>query len=113
MELHPGPPGQVGQAAEVNALFSSASLVMGCRKADGEAWFTAAAWHFCIWGIGMFWTFYGAREDRRVGWPAKATRDRDPAHNDTCSARKTVERLFFIIEDLADIGADKPSPTAH
>ena len=61
----------------------------------------------------MFWTFYGAREDRRVGWPAKATPERDPAHTHTRSAPKTAEQLFFKIGDLVEMTSDKPSPIAH
>ncbi len=61
----------------------------------------------------MFWTFYGAREDRLVGWPGKTGSQCDPPHAGTRSANKTAEQLFFIIEDLADIGADKPIPATH
>ena len=59
----------------------------------------------------MFWTFYGAHEDRRFGWPAKATPERDPAH--TRLAPETAKQILFVIEELADIGGDRPVPTAN
>jgi hypothetical protein len=86
---------------------------VGCRKAGGNAWLTAAAWHFLFWGFDMFWTFYGAHEDRLVGRPGKTGSQCDPSHAGTHSARKTAEQLFFIIEDLTDTGADKPIPATR
>jgi hypothetical protein len=61
----------------------------------------------------MFWTFYGAREDRRAGWPGKATPKPDQPRADRRSAPKTVEQLFFVIEEMAEINSDKPAPVAH
>jgi len=61
----------------------------------------------------MFWTFYGAREDRFVGRPEKTGSQCDPPHAGNRSANKTAEQLFFVIEDLTDIGADKRVPATH
>ena len=112
MGLHPGSPGHVCQAAEANALFTVRQSINGLQETDREAWLITAAWHFCIWGFDMYWTYCGVREDRRVGWPGEATPERDMTKAGMRSVPRTFEQVLFLIEERTEIG-DRPSRTAH
>jgi|GEM_PF-2790105 len=61
----------------------------------------------------MFWTIYSAGKDRIPGRSEMAESTCETSHTGTLSGGKTVQQLFFMIEDLADIGADRPAPATR